>query len=193
MKKFLLALLALMMLTVSVEAAEPVRIARLPIIFHSSTPDRDTCAVLETKIARAVSLPRNKTLHVAEYIPTKISTEALRDIWQRLRAKTNRPKPAEAIRLLAREVDADIVICPVLLQYSQRVMNDANGATIMDSTVQAALVVYDRRTDTLVDKRAAQSYHDNYHPLGTASALAKICFDNLIDATDLRRRIRAIR
>lgn len=194
MKKFLLALLAVMSLTVSVAAANPVRIARLPIIFHDATPDRDTCAVLEMKIARAVAVPMNKTRKVAEFIPTKISTEALSDIWQRLRAKNGRPNPSEAIRLLAREIDADIIVCPVLLQYRQQVTNAVNSHdTIMNSNVRAAMIVYDRRTDNLIDKKAAQVYHDSYHPLGTASALAKICFDNVIEETDLRRLIRAIR
>lgn len=193
MKKFLIVLLAVMSLMVSVAAASPVRIARLPIIFHDATPDRDTCAVLEMKIARAVAVPRNKTLKVAEFIPTKISTEALKDIWQRLRAKNGRPNPAEAIRLLAHEIDADIVVCPVLLQYSQQITNAVNHDTIMNSNVRAAMIVYDRRTDNLIDKKAAQVYHDSYHPLGTASALAKICFDNVIEETNLRSLIRAIR
>lgn len=194
MKKFLLALLAVMSLTVSVAAASPVRIARLPIIFHDATPDKDTCAVLEMKIARAVAVPMNKTLKVAEFIPTKISTEALSDIWQRLRAKNGRPNPSEAIRLLAREIDADIIVCPVLLQYSQQITNAVNSHdTIMNSNVRAAMIVYDRRTDNLIDKKAAQVYHDSYHPLGTASALAKICFDNVIEKTNLRSLIRAIK
>ena len=193
MKKFLLALLVVMTLTVSVAAASPVRIARLPIIFHDATPDKDTCAVLEMKIARAVAVPMNKTLKVAEFIPTKISTKALSDIWQRLRAKNGRPNPAEAIRLLAREIDADIVVCPVLLQYRQQITNAVNHDTIMNSNVRAAMIVYDRRTDNLIDKKAAQVYHDSYHPLGTASALAKICFDNVIEETNLRRLIRAIK
>lgn len=193
MKKFLIALLAVMSLMVSVAAASPVRIARLPIIFHNATPDRDTCAVLEMKIARAVAVPMNKTLKVAEFIPTKISTEALSNIWQRLRANNGRPNPSEAIRLLAREIDADIVVCPVLLQYSQQITNAVNHDTIMNSNVRAAMIVYDRRTDNLIDKKAAQVYHDSYHPLGTASALAKICFDNVIEETNLRSLIRAIR
>ncbi len=195
MKKFLLMCAAtLILLTMTAEAAQPVRIARLPILFQSATPDRDTCAALELKIARAVHIPLNKTLRVAEFIPTKDSTEALSDIWQRLRADNKRAKLADAMRPLAREIDADIIVCPVLLHYSQHVMNAAGwDETIMDSNARARLIVYDRRTDELIDKKAGQMYHDSYHPLGTASALAKICFDNVIAATDLRGRIRAVK
>lgn len=195
MRNFLIICAAvLMLLATSTEAANPVRIARLPIIFLSSTPDRDTCAVLEMKIARAVNIPMNKTLKVAEYIPTNISTAALNNIWHKIHADNKRAKLSDAMRPLARQINADIIVCPVLLQYSQRIMNAASwGETIMDSNVRVELIVYDRRTDNLIDKKAAQMYHDSYHPLGTASTLAKICFDNVIEETNLRRLIRAIR
>lgn len=195
MRNFLIICAAVfMLLATSAEAANPVRIARLPIIFQSTKPDRDTCAVLEIKIARAVSIPINKTLNVAEFIPTNISTAALNNVWHKVHADNKHAKLSDAMRPLARQLNADIIVCPVLLQYSQRIMNAATwGETIMDSNVRAALIVYDRRTDNLIDKKAAQMYHDSYHPIGTASALAKICFDQLIDATELRRLIRAIK
>ena len=63
----------------------------------------------------------------------------------------------------------------------------------MTSQVRVELIVYDRRTDELIDKRASQFYHDSYHMMGTASSLAKICFDNVIEKTKLRQRIMAIR
>lgn len=98
------------------------------------------------------------------------------------------------MRPLARQLDADIIVCPVLLRYSQHVVNYFGwDGTIIDSTARAQLIVYDRRTDELIDKKAAQMYHDSYHPRGTASALAKICFDNVLDATKLRQRIRDIK
>ena len=193
MKTFFLAMLALLVFTVTAEAA-PVRIVRLPIIFHSTKPDRDTCAELEMKIARAVHVPMNKTLRVAEYIPTDYSTEALNDIWHRLRAENKRAKLVDAMKPLARELDADIVVCPVLLQYRQRVADSSTfGDTIIDSYARFQLIVYDRRTDNLIDKKSAQFYHESYHPLGTASALAKTCLDKVIDDTELHELIRAIK
>lgn len=183
----------LILFTATAQAATPVRIARLPIIFQSATPDRDTCTVLETKIARAVHIPLNGTLKIAYYIPTKESKQALSDIWQNMRSKDEKAKLVDAIRPLARKLDADIVICPVLLRYTQNTVYSAWGETIIDSYARAELIVYDRRTDTLVDKKDSQFYRDSYHPLGTASALSKICFDRLIDETELRQLIRAIK
>ena len=192
MKKFLPALLVLILLTATTHAATPVRIARLPIIFQSTVPDLETRTELEMKIARAVHIPLNKTLNYAEYLPTKDCTQALTDIWQRLRAENKKAKLAEAMRPLAAALDADIVVCPVLLHYSQYEMSGWDEV-ILNSTARAELIVYDRRTDTLADKKMSQMFNEPYHPRGTASALAKICFDKVIDATHLRQLIMAIR
>lgn len=192
MKKFLTALFALILLATTAQAAEPVRIARLPILIQCKMPDVDTRTELETKIARAVHIPLNNTLQLAEYIPTQESAPILSDLWQQLRAQNKKAKLADAMRPLARALDADIIVCPVLLRYSQY-SAPAWDEMIINSYARAELIVYDRRTDTLIDKKSSRMYHDSYHPQGTASALAKICFDNVIDATKLRHLIMAIR
>ena len=192
MKKFFTALFALILLTATAQAAEPVRIARLPILIQSAMPDVDTRTQLEMKIARAVHIPLNDTLQLAEYIPTQESTQILSDLWQQLRAQNKKAKLADAMRPLARALDADIIVCPVLLRYSQY-SAPAWDEMIINSYARAELIVYDRRTDELIDKKSSRMYHDSYHPQGTASALAKICFDNVIDATKLRHLIMAIK
>ena len=193
MKKFLFIAIALIFLTATVHAAQPVRIACLPIIIQSSMPDIDTSAEIEMKIARAVHIPLNGTLQLAEYIPTEESKQVLVDIWQKLRAENKKAKLADAIRPLARELNADIVVCPVLLRYSQYVMYSSWNEMIIDSTARAELIVYDRRSDELVDKKCTRFYRDGYHPNGTASALAKVCFDKVIDETKLHHLIRSIK
>jgi len=192
LKKFLTALFALILLATTAQAAEPVRIARLPILIQCKMPDVDTRTELETKIARAVHIPLNDTLQLAEYIPTQESTQILSDLWQQLRAQNKKAKLADAMRPLARALDADIIVCPVLLRYSQY-SAPAWDEMIINSYARAELIVYDRRTDELIDKKSSRMYHDSYHPQGTASALAKICFDNVIDATKLRHLIMAIK
>ena len=91
-------------------------------------------------------------------------------------------------------MDADIIVCPILRQYSQNtaISLSFSDETYISSHVRVELIVYDRRTDELIDKKASQMYHDTYHPLGTASMLAKICFDKVIDDSKIRNRIMAI-
>ena len=190
MKKFIFALLALILCSMTAQAAQPVRIARLPIIFLGSVPDSETCAALETKIQRAIHIPLNGTLKLADYLPPNDSAQAFNDIWN----QNKKNKLAEAIKPLANQLDADIVVCPVLINYRQHVLNLSGwGETVVDSYAEAELIVFDRRTDILTDKKASRMYHDVYTMSGTASYLAKECFDKIIADCKLRELIRAIR
>ena len=194
MKKFLFALIALLFVTAQVSAQAPVRIARLPIILCSAQPDNETCAELEVKIARAVHIPLNDTLKVAEYIPPADAAKILGKIWQSMRAADKKVKIQSAMRPLAEDLDADIIICPILLRYNQNVGGAfTSDETYLSSNVRAELIVYDRRTDSLVDKKVSRMYNDAMSNFGTASFLAKECFDRLIDETKLRQTIFAIR
>ena len=195
MKKFLFALLAVILFATTAQAAQPVRIARLPIIFLCSVPDNQTCAALETKIQRAIHIPLNGTLQLADYLPENDSAQALNDIWNELRSQNKKAKLIDAIRPLANKIDADIVVCPVLRQYGQYAsfFSSWNGDIYINSYAEAELIVFDRRTDILTDKKASRMYHDIYTLSGTASHLAKECFDKIIAESKLRDLIRAIR
>ncbi len=195
MKKFLAVFFAIILLTTTAQAAEPVRIARLPIIFQRAIPDNDTCAELETILSRAVHIPLNGTLQLVEYLPPKNSAKVLGDMWQDMRTKNKKAKLQDAMRPLAQKLNADIIVCPVLNQYSQYVAISSSwsGENYMVSNVRFELIVYDRRTDELIDKKASQIYNDSYSLRGTASFLSKICLDRVIESTKLRQRIIAIR
>lgn len=171
----------------------PVKIARLPIIFQSTIPDIDTRAQLETKIERATHIPLNQTLQVAEYLPMNDSAQIFNELWQEMRRDNKKTRLRDAIKPFAEKIDADIVVCPVLLSYSEWVDNFSSfGETYMHSYVQAELIVYDRRTDDLVDKKASRMHNDTYSLAGTASYLAKNCFDELIDKTKLHQLIMSV-
>ncbi|MBQ6298548.1 MAG: hypothetical protein IJK81_12855 [Selenomonadaceae bacterium] len=195
MKKFLAVFFTLILLATTAQAAEPVRIARLPIIFQRTIPDDDTCAELEVLLARAIHIPLNGTLQLVEYLPPKDSAQVLGDMWQDMRAENKKAKLQDAMRPLAQKLDADIIVCPVLNQYSQHVSISSgwHGEDYMISNVRFELIIYDRRTDELIDKKAAQFYNDSYSLRGTASFLSKICLDKVIEDTKLRQRIVAIR
>ena len=202
MKKFLFALLIVFSFLIphssfpiAVSAAEkvPVKIARLPIIFQSSIPDLDTRTTLETKIERATHIPLNQTLQVAEYLPMNDSAQILNEIWQEMRRESKKTRLKDAIKPFAEKIDADIVVCPVLVDYSEWVDNFSRfGETYLHSYVRAELIVYDRRNDDLVDKKTSHMHHDTFSLAGTASYLAKTCFDELIDKTKLHQLIMSI-
>lgn len=174
--------------------AKPVKIVRLPIIFQKRQPDYETCAALETKISRAVLIPLNGTLKVAEFIDPEISSEKLNEIYKKMRAENKKLKLAETIRPLAESLDADIIVCPILLRYSEFfTQSGKNLETHLYSDVSAELIVYDGRTDELIDKKISKSFNDSASKFGKASYLAADCFDRLINETKLRRKIMAIK
>ena len=106
MKKFFAALFV-MILFAATASAQPVRIARLPIIFQSTIPDEETRAELETKITRAIHIPMNGTLQLAEYLPPDESARALDDLWQNISGQNKKANLSDAMRPLAQELDAD--------------------------------------------------------------------------------------
>lgn len=193
MKKFLFAIIAVLFVAAQTSAQAPVRIARLPIIFRSNQPDANTCIELEVKLARAVHIPLNGTLNVAEYIPPADAAKVLGDIWQSMRTVDKKAKIQDAMRPLAEEIDADLIVCPILLRYYENTGGGfSTDEVYLDSQVRAELIIYDRRDDSLVDKKVSRMYRDSMSGFGTASFLSKECFDRLIDQTKIRQTIMTI-
>ena len=195
MKKIFIALMMILFATtVTAQAAEPVRIARLPIIFHCTISDDGTRETLETKIERATHIPLNGTLQVADFLSPIESGCILEELWQKMSAADKKAKLADAMRPLAEKIDADIIVCPVMLSYGETIIGFSGwiGEEILDSRAEVELIVYDHRTDTLLDKKASRMYHDAWSNSGTASYLAAECFDIVIEQTKLRELIRAV-
>ena len=192
MRKIFFAMLAIFFLTATAHA-EPVKIARVPMIFQCDMPDVKARAALETKIERAIHIPLNGYLQVAEYLPPEETARVLGEIWQEM-SVNKKSKLADAMRPLADALDADIIVCPILRDYSQFVVGFSGwiGDEILDSRAEVELIVYDRRTDELADKKASRMHHDTLSGAGTAYHLATVCLDIVIAETKLRDKIRAI-
>ena len=197
MKNFigLMCVISILFLT-SLAGAEkiPLRVVRLPIIFQARQPDYKTCEILETTIARASSIPLNGTLKLVEYIDSKESTAALNEILRQMQSENKKSKLKDAIKPLAEKINADIIICPVLHRYSEvKFQRGRFFETYLITDISATLIVYDRRNDELIEKKKTRSFHDSYNKFGTASYLAKDCFERLIDATQLRQKFASIK
>lgn len=194
MKKFLTLMLIFFSVTSVAFAAKPIKIARLPIVIQSIRLDYETSSTLEMKIARAANIPLNQTLKIAEYLPPKESSKKFNTIWQKMYAENRKAKISDVVIILADDLKADLIICPILREYNQSVIHSGwNFESYLSSYVSAEMIVYDKSTGTLIDKRASRSFRDNYNKFGTASYLAGECFDQLIRDTGLRQIIRSKR
>ena len=195
MKKFLSLLLVtfVCLTSVAMAAENPVKIARLPIIVQQNKLDNETAISLEVKLARAVNIPLNKTLKIAEYVPPKKSAAELNKIWQKM-YKNDTATISDAVKTLAEKLNADIVVCPILREYSQNVTHSGlYFESHLSSFVSAEMIIYDRRTDLLTRKKVSRSFNDAYNKYGTAARLAANCFDQLIRDTELRQLIHNLR
>ena len=197
MKKFLsMTLLIMLMCSLTAAAAEsksPLRLARLPIIILSSTPNENTMMGLELKISRAIHLPLNGTLQAIDYIPTAESTDALQKIWDKIYKDTKKVRLQEAMEPLAKKLDADMIVCPVLRRFNQHVMISTGMSDLsenhMVSNVEVELIIYDRNTKELTSKKAARSYNGEDIEWGSARFLADECMLKVIEQTQLRDKV----
>lgn len=173
----------------------PLRLARVPIIFQSGIPDEETILKLETRITRAVHIPLNGTLKLVEYLDPDESLIELKKIFATIRAENRKAKIQDAVKPLAETLDADIVVCPILITYHEYVdgISGINWETKIFSSVEVGLAVYDGRTDELIYKKSSRSYGGGASAFGYASRLAEDCFDNVIASTGLKQKIMAIR
>ena len=192
MRKFLLATLLLMlMMTLTASAAnEPMRLARLPIIILSPTPNIETMVELELKVSRAIHLPLNGTLQAVDYIPTAESTAALQKVWDKIYKKGKRVRLQEAMEPLAEKLNADLVVCPILRRFNQELMMSTglseSSENHMISSAEVELIVYDRNTNELTSKKASRYYNGEESSWGTARFLADECLLKVIEQTELR-------
>lgn len=182
-------------LTPAAEAAEEhslARIARLPIILQTSQiPDRETMESLETKLDRALHIPLNKTLQVAEYLPEAECEAALKSVLAEMERTGKRVKLKDAMKPLADKLQADIVVCPVLTSYNQYsyISFNWNHGNIICSTASVELAGYERASDQAFHKEFGKSFRDEYSPWGTADALANECMDHVIEETGLHSMV----
>ena len=160
MKKFLSLLLITFVCLTSVAMARPVKIARLPIIIQQNKLDAETSAALETKMARAVFILNKEKVN---YVPPQKSAQKLQNIWQKMYSQNNNPRFSEALKKLAKDLNAEIVICPVMRNFAP-------------NSVTAELFIFDKKSNSVQKTRATSND-------------ANSCFEELILNSKLRQII----
>lgn len=191
MRKLIPFLCMLVMLAAlcSVAAAaerQPLRVAQYPLVVQSSwqEPGLEVTDELEGQIDRALHVPLNGTLHRVEYLPEKDCLAA----WDEAENDNGSQKLKAMAKAVAEKLDADLVVIPVINDYVQYTTMSWrwDRDIILHSYVSLELVVYDRATDKVVDKKASRFYDDDYSTTGTASYLAREAMTDLIQQVNLR-------
>lgn len=191
MRKLLSFLCMLVMLTAFCSVAgaaerQPLKVAQFPLIVQSSwlEPGLEVTDDLERQIDRALHVPLNGTLHRVEYLPEKDCLAA----WDEAADESSSRKVKDRAKVIADKLGADLVVIPIVNDYVQYTTMSWHWDRdiILHSYVSLELVVYDRATDKVVDKKASRFYDDDYSTTGTASYLAREAMTDLIQQVNLR-------
>ena len=193
-KLFVLVLAVWLLLPIAASAAQPLRIARLPLMLNGfMRPDDQTIDRLETKLDRAIHVPLNGVLNVVTYLPEGASEDALAEIIdeQRQKSSKKRLKLKDMMEPLAQRLEADIVICPVLTAYDEQIYHSFRwfGEMIVHSNAAVQINGYNRRTGKPFAKEVWHHSHDEYGVRSRASYLAEMCMDEVIEEAKLREMI----
>ena len=183
----------LLLMTSAADAAErtPLRIARLPLQVQCSTADDAAVDRIETQLDRAMHVPLNGTLQVVKEIPDSQVEAALDEVLAQLRQSNRRVRLQDAMKPLADKLQADLVVCPVLNDYEQwtEISWNWRHAELLHSYVAMEIAGYDRSSDETFHKSTSRFFNDEYSPAGLADSLSIECVDELIQSTDLRKRV----
>jgi len=191
MRKLLSFLCMLVMLTAFCGVAgaaerQPLKVAQFPLIVQSSwlEPGLEVTDDLERQLDRALHVPLNGTLHRVEYLPEKDCLAA----WDEAADESSSRKVKDRAKVIADKLGADLVVIPIVNDYVQYTTMSWHWDRdiILHSYVSLELVVYDRATDKVVDKKASRFYDDDYSTTGTASYLAREAMTDLIQQVNLR-------
>lgn len=195
MRKVLGIFLAIMLLLSwnVADAAErqPVRIAQVPLIVSSGcwqVPGQPVQDDLERQIDRALHVPLNGVLNAVTYLPEDDSEKAMDDAYAAL---GERARLKDVVRHMGEQMNADLVVVPVLTSYEQFVRHSWHWdrGLILHSYAALSLGVYDRRTDEAFVKQASRLYEDDYSTAGSVENLARKCTDEVVREADLRGRL----
>ena len=189
MKQFLryMALLSFFLLLLpTASALGATRIAQLPLVVEGGAGDVDaeTVDALEEMVARDLHMPLNDTMGWLTYVDDRALMDAYDSACGQYVTRRGYDYPA-VLRATADAVEADLVVLPILTTYYEE--------NFLHSGAAVRLLVYDRATGEVIDRRDARSYADADQPSGRAYVLAGEVMRNVLAAANLRAHVRDLR
>lgn len=176
------ALTVCLILSVSISAAEPRRIAVLPIYCHSGHAFSRIEAYLQEELDKNLHIPLNGTLNIAEFVPADEIETAIFSL--------HHQKPTGAfLQLVAERVRADIAVCLVVQKaYEYRIPRF--DETYMVSGLSLELIVYDNKLLPATRRyKASDSYYDVFSSAGTLPALTEATAYQLFRKANLKQTL----
>ena len=199
MKQFLryTALLSFFLLLLpTASALGAARIAQLPPVVEGSAADVDaeTVDALEEMVAHDLHMPLNDTMGWLTYVDERALMDAYDSACGQYATRRGYDYPA-VLRATADAVEADLVVLPILTTYYEEIYYTSifYEENFLHSGAAVRLLVYDRATGEIIDRRDARSYADEDQPSGRAYVLAGEVMRNVLAAANLRAHLRDLR
>lgn len=177
------------------EAAEhaPLRVAQVPLVVTDScwqVPSQAVQDTLERKIDRALHVPLNGVLQAVTFLPEKDCEQALDDAYAAL---GRRARLRDVVRHMGTQLDADLVVVPVLTGYEQYTHFGWHWerGPYLHSYAAVTLGIYDRRTDEAFSKVGSRMFDDEYAAWGEVATLVQEAMDQALQEAGLHTRLMA--
>ena len=99
------------------------------------------------------------------------------------------------LRETADEVGADIAVLPILESYSEEVYHAwfSCGDDYIVGRAAVRVLLYDRRTGEMVERRSVRRCTDRSYPCGSVRTLAYEAMREALERTELKQHMRALR
>lgn len=179
---FLLALILTLFLPPDCSAAEPRRIAILPIYNSSGHNVPRVEAYLQEELDKNLHIPLNSTLNIAEFVPAEEVESAIFSI--------NHKKPnGTFLQLVAEKVKADIAVC-LVINKAYEYLIPRFDETYLVSGLSLQLIVYDNKLLPATHRyKASGNYCDTFSPSGSLTTLAEDTAYKLFRQAQLKQTI----
>lgn len=167
----------------------PLRVAQFPLQVQSRmTPSQKVQDHLETLLDRSLHIPFNDSLRVLAFLPEGECYAALDKV---AAAAGNKPRLKELMRPLADELQADLVVIPVLAGFEQYQSMSWHhwGRYILHSYASVQIVGYDRKADEVISKTVSRRYDDEVSLQGEVQNLAYEAMDEALRRAKLHDRV----
>lgn len=171
----------LLIATTMASANGTIRVAQLPILVDSSAVvSQETSTTLQARFQQ--ELQRTTAAASVQYVSEQECLTAYRKVVNDLNGVSD---TTAILKPLAQELNADIVLQPVIMSCQQKDymhLNDtmSSSSIYTRSLASIDLIGYDRRQDEVFQKNAALTYNAEPSYSGMAAYLAQECMHSVL-------------
>lgn len=191
----LCTILSLLFIT-SADAASAPQVARLSLVTENVWDiDQATIDELDDMVADALRMPFGGLMGWLHDVDEHDLFAAYDAAFEMKKTPRGAPDYPAILRMTADVTDADLAVLPILEYYDEEIYRsrDFYCDDYLVSRASVRLLVYDRRKDELVDRRATRIFRDEYSMNGRAEALACDAMRAVLDKVQLKERVRDLR